>query len=371
MRKNYYKLMTISLLLLAMQACKKDSDTATMDEVMAVDVSEVITDSITLHRNYPGILKSAATVNVVGRVNGIILRQLYTAGEYVTKGTPLFEIEKTIYVNAVNEATAQLATAESEYTYNSKEYNAMTKAYAKDAVAEMDVIQAKSNMQQSEAAIKSAQAALSDAQTKLSYCTVVAPVSGFISDSPYNPGGYINGADSPVILATIYDNSSLQVNFNIEEDSFVEVFDEAKARNVSMKDIPLIFNDNLLHSYTAAISYMAPNVDTSTGTILLKGRIQNPYNELKSGMYATVRLPYKRLPHALLVRDAAISTDQRGKYLYTVNDSNRVVYTPIEVGELYQDSLRVVLNGIKPSDRYVTKALLKVRPGMQVKPLNK
>jgi RND family efflux transporter MFP subunit len=284
--------MILLLLIITAQSCKEVKASAE-DEDMPVDVSEVITDSITLHRSYPGILKSAATVNVVGRVNGIILRQLYKAGEYVTKGTPLFEIEKTIYINAVNEAAAQLATAESEYTYNSREYSAMTKAYAKDAVAEMEVIQAKSNMQQSEAAIKSAQAALSDAQTKLSYCTVVAPVSGFISDSPFNPGGYISGADSPVTLATIYDNSSLQVNFNIEEDSFVEIFDEAKARNVSMEDIPLIFNDNLLHSYTAAISYMAPNVDTSTGTILLKGRIQNPYNELKSGMYASVRLPYK------------------------------------------------------------------------------
>ena len=51
-----------------------------------------------------------------------------------------------------------------------------------------------------------------------------------------------------------------------------------------------------------------------------------------------------------------------------VNDSNTVVYTPIKVGPLYHDSLRVVVSGITPDSKYVTKALLKVREGMKVNP---
>ena len=76
---------------------------------------------------------------------------------------------------------------------------------------------------------------------------------------------------------------------------------------------------------------------------------------------------YKR--QAILIKDAAISTDQLGKYVYVVNDSNKVVYTPIKVGELYQDTLRIVSEGLSPADRYVTKAMLKVRDGMEVKPV--
>lgn len=69
----------------------------------------------------------------------------------------------------------------------------------------------------------------------------------------------------------------------------------------------------------------------------------------------------------MLVRDASIGTDQLGKYLYVVNDSDKVVYTPIEVGGLYRDSMRVVTKGISPESRYITSALLKVRDGMPVK----
>ncbi len=100
----------------------------------------------------------------------------------------------------------------------------------------------------------------------------------------------------------------------------------------------------------------------------IKIKLDNRDGELKDGMYATVHLPVKRDNHALLVKDAAISSNQKGKYVYTIGKNNKVVYTPIEVGELYQDSLRVVLSGLKPDSKYVTKALLKVRDGMTVKP---
>ena len=86
-------------------------------------------------------------------------------------------------------------------------------------------------------------------------------------------------------------------------------------------------------------------------------------------MYVTISLPYGIDPKAVLVKDAAISTDQLGKYMYVVNDSNKVVYTPIEAGELYQDSLRGINKGIKSGDKYVTKALLTVRNGESVKPV--
>ena len=70
----------------------------------------------------------------------------------------------------------------------------------------------------------------------------------------------------------------------------------------------------------------------------------------------------------MLIKDAAIGTDQLGKYVYVVNDSDKVVYTPITVGDVYRDSMRIVNSGLSPDSRYVTRALLKVRDGMKVKP---
>lgn len=109
-------------------------------------------------------------------------------------------------------------------------------------------------------------------------------------------------------------------------------------------------------------------MDSSTGTLALEGKIQNRDNLLKDGMYVTIDLPYGVEPHAILVRDASIGRDQRGSYLYLVNDSNKVIYRHIETGDLYRDSLRIVNEGLKPSDRYVTNAMITVTAGETVKP---
>ncbi len=136
---------------------------------------------------------------------------------------------------------------------------------------------------------------------------------------------------------------------------------------------PLIvsLNDGGKTTYMAQLDYLAPSVELSTGTLTMRAIVPNPKHRLTSGLYVTIAVPYSYQSTAMLVDDAAIGVDQSGRYLYLVSDSNRVVYRHIQVGEVVQDTLRVVTSGVAPTDRYVTKALLKVRPNMQVHPVLK
>jgi multidrug efflux pump subunit AcrA (membrane-fusion protein) len=70
------------------------------------------------------------------------------------------------------------------------------------------------------------------------------------------------------------------------------------------------------------------------------------------------------------VQDASIGTDQRGEYLYVVDTDDCVKYRPITVGQIVDDSLRIVTAGLLPDERYVTKALMKVREGMKIQPIS-
>ncbi len=358
------------LAVLLLVGCHKKKTEDDANAPMPVSVLAVGEDSILIRQTYPGVLTAKSQADVVARVNGTILNQLFKPGDYVRSGQPLFTIESTIYRDAVKEAQAQLSDANSAYGYASRQYDAMKRALASDAVAEMEVIKAKSTMEQAQAQIRQAQAALKDAQTKLGYCTVRAPFSGYITDATLKPGAYVGGEMSPVKLATVYDNSTLEVTFSIPDGAYIEMFTSGAGRqHLNFNDMPITFSQPLAHDYSGSVSYLAPSVNTSTGTLELKARVNNPYNELKDGMYATIALPFRSEAHAMLVKDASVQTDQRGPYLYIVNDSNKVVYTPIKTGELYQDSLRVVESGVKPGELYVSKALLKVRPGVKVKPI--
>lgn len=359
----------VSGLSLAAVSCHNGSHFAETAEAEKIDVAVPEVRSIIIYNTYPGTLTANSSVDVKAKVNGTILSKNYVSGAPVKKGQSLFTIDASLYRDALNQAEAALATAKSTCDYAKEHYEAVKKALESDAVSKMEVIQAESAYKQAEASIMQAEAALSTARTRLAYCNVTAPIDGDITDNSISVGNYVSGEAEPFTLCTIYDNSTMLVNFAIADDEFLNLLNSMNSNDsLDLKNLPVVFSESLPHSYTAVLDYMAPAMKTSTGTLNLQAKIDNPYKELRSGMYAKVKLPSGRLENAVLVKDASIGTDQLGKYLYVVNDSNKVVYTPVTVGDLYCDTLRVINKGLRPGERYVTKALLKVRDGMTVNP---
>lgn len=348
-------------------ACSSnDKNSAGQDSPLAVDVAYPAVDSVTIYKEYPAQLQALTDVAVVARVSGNITAKHFTDGQYVRKGDALFSIDDTQFRDAVTQAQAALETAIAQTDYATRQYAAMQKALESDAVSRMEVEQAKSAMNQGNASIKNARAALSNAQTNLGYCTVRALSSGHISAATADIGDFVTAGTSP--LATIYDDSALNAEFGIEDISYLKLINSPE--HPELKNVPVTLADSLDNNiYTGSLTYVAPDVDPSTGTITLKLRIDNANGTLKSGMYANVYLPVEVVKDALLVKDSSTGSSQFGRYLYTLNDSDKVEFTQIEIGDLYHDSLRIVKSGITPGTRYVTKALLKVRPGMAVKPI--
>lgn len=366
------KKFTIAILavvaLLTVSCHKKDKPQRPVPEV---EVAEVQVQSVLVGKTYPAYLSANDKADLVARVNGNLVEDMDFGGKFVSEGTVLFRIRNEQYVDAVNQAEAQLRNARAAGEYAESNYRAMLKALESDAVSRMEVLQAKSALDRCRGDIKSAEAALSDARTTLGYCTIRAPFAGRVTKASYDPGSYLAGAASPVVIATIYDDDVMNVNFAMDNRSFAEMqerlSDTAFAR--SLQNIPLLFDVPLERVYTATYKYAAPAVDRETGTVNMQITTPNGHGELRDGMFCKVRMPQQQVRDAILVRDASIGTDQLGNFVYTVDSMDRVALTHIQTGDLYQDTLRLVTKGLKPGDRYVTKALLKVRDGMEIKPV--
>lgn len=367
--KTYLPIILFAAATVALGGCRKKESAA--PATPEVQVANPLVDSVTLHKTYPGYIRAMNSADIVARVNGVLLQQYYHEGDHVERGQLLFAIDPSKYQDALQQAQASLKTAQSQYDYYSRQYEAMKKALEGDAVSQMEVIQSESNMNQAKASIQNAKAAVATASENLGYCTIRAPRSGRISIATMSTGNYVNGEGSPVKLATIYDDSDVKAIFAIEDAQYELMMNESKVdRTKLLKSIPLTFQQDLPHTYTCDLAYTSPNIETSTGTLALEGHLSNKYNELKDGMFVSVDLPYGTNPKAILINDAAIGTDQLGKYIYVVNDSDKVEYRSIEIGEVYHDTLRIVNKGITPSERYVTKAMLTVRNGETVKPVS-
>ena len=366
------KLMYIFLVLSVLTGCKEKKDAGAMKGMptLAISVAKPIVKDITLTKDYPGYLTTEKTVNLVARVNGTLQSVSYAPGGRVKKGQLLFVIEPTLYNDKVAQAEAELKTAQAQLEYARNNYSRMKEAVKSDAVSQIQVLQSESSVTEGVAAVSNAEAALSTARTNLGYCYVRAPFDGTISKSTVDIGSYVGGSLQPVTLATIYKDDQMYAYFNVADNQWLEM---SMNNQQPTKDLPKKIMVQLgkegTESYPATLDYLSPNVDLNTGTLMVRANFDNPQGVLKSGLYVSITLPYGDADHAILVKEASIGTDQLGKFLYAVNDSDIVHYRHIEIGQLINDTLRQVLGGLSPQERYVTEALMKVRDGMKIKPI--
>ena len=366
------KLMYIFLVLSVLTGCKEKKDAGAMKGMptLAISVAKPIVKDITLTKDYPGYLTTEKTVNLVARVNGTLQSVSYAPGGRVKKGQLLFVIEPTLYNDKVAQAEAELKTAQAQLEYARNNYSRMKEAVKSDAVSQIQVLQSESSVTEGVAAVSNAEAALSTARTNLGYCYVRAPFDGTISKSTVDVGSYVGGSLQPVTLATIYKDDQMYAYFNVADNQWLEM---SMNNQQPTKDLPKKIMVQLgkegTESYPATLDYLSPNVDLNTGTLMVRANFDNPQGVLKSGLYVSITLPYGEADHAILVKEASIGTDQLGKFLYAVNDSDIVHYRHIEIGQLINDTFRQVLGGLSPQERYVTEALMKVRDGMKIKPI--
>lgn len=373
MKTNKFILLSImTLCMIALLGCNDKGKKRTTSSIPKVSVARPYVMPIVLHKEYPGYLLSNNIVDVVSRVSGYVTLQNFSSGQYINEGDLLYIIEPTVYENEVSKAEANLKSAKASLDYYENNYQRMLEASKSDAISQIDLIQAETNVRTAKANVQTAEANLKTAQNTLSYCYVKAPISGFLTTSGAGEGEYVSGSDgSPFKLTTIYNNDPMYAYFNIEDNQYLMIKISSENWDSSLPNkVYVSMQEGNFSPIEATPNYISPFVNLKTGTLTLRALFENSKYDLKSGMYCTVSLPYGEIDNAILIPDASTGTDQLGRYIYVVDKNNTVSYRHIEVGEIINDSLIHVKSGLNPDEQFVTKALLKVRSGMKVEPIN-
>lgn len=370
-----YKFISLTIMALGFalifHSCKDKRKENQVNAIPKVSIAHPYVMSITLNKDYPGYLQASNIIQVVGRVSGYVTKQNFSSGQYVNAGDLLYIIDPSIYENQLNQAKADLHSAEASLDYYRNNYQRMLEASKSEAISQIDLIQAETNVRTAEANVERSKAALKTAEKTLSYCYIKAPISGNVSTSGASEGEYVDGSISPVLLTTVYNNNPMFAYFNIEDNQYLKMKSSSKNWTSPLPEkVYVNMQEGRFSQIEATPNYISPFVNLKTGTLMLRAVFDNNNSDLKSGMYCTVSLPYGENEAAILIPDASTGTDQSGRYIYVVDKDNIVSYRHIEVGEIINDSLIHVTSGLSPEERFVTKALLKVRAGMKVEPIN-
>jgi RND family efflux transporter MFP subunit len=119
------------------------------------------------------------------------------------------------------------------------------------------------------------------------------------------------------------------------------------------------------YPYAGQIDFTDNRLDSTTGTLRVRGVFSNKERVLTPDLSVRIRVPLGEPQPALLVSEAAIVTDLDRKFLYILNDKNEVEQHPVVLGGLHE-GMRVVQGGVKVGDWIVVSNLQRVRAGMTV-----
>jgi RND family efflux transporter MFP subunit len=337
-----------------------------------VTVSAPLQRQIVDWDEFVGRFEAIQTVQVRPRVSGYIDKVAFTDGDIVRKGQVLFVVDPRPYEAALAEATAAQKSAE-----------------ASDANAEIELSRAKKLLEQgfisrsaydarlaqertADAAVRQAKAQVAARALDVSFTRVASPIAGRVSYHRVDIGNLVSATGAePTLLTTVVSLNPIHFVFTGSEAVYLKYqrADRAGTRTSSRyasNPVDIQLQDETGYDWHGRMNFVDNAVDSS-GTIRGRAVVPNPDNFLTPGMYGRMRLLGSGAYTALLVPDAAVSTDQSDKVVMVVGPTGAVQPRKVQLGPIV-DGLRVIRGGLAPTDRVIIEGQQRIRPGMKVAP---
>src|SRR5215469_13530736 len=260
-----------------------------------VTVQRPVQRDVTQYLEQTGQVGAVNSVDLTARVQGYLQDIGYRDGDFVGKGTNLFTIEPAPYRAQLDQAKANLASAEAKAVFDrvqEKRYSALARA---DATSRQQAESALSDRDSADAALLQARAALEQAKITYSYTHVAAPFDGFVAAHQASVGALVGG-NQPTLLATIVQLDPIWVNFNVSEQDVLRVRASIAARGLTatdLHDVPVEIGrqDEAGYPHTGHLDYIAPQVDSGTGTLAVRAIFTNTDRVLRPGYFVHIRIP--------------------------------------------------------------------------------
>jgi RND family efflux transporter MFP subunit len=331
---------------------------------------------VTIFADFTGNTQAIESVEIRARVDGFLEKFTFVPSSFVRKGQLLFVIEQAPYIADRDRAEAEVASAKAAFERTESDLDRLTQAVKKNAVSQQEVTRATAERDQAIAAQASASANLKAAEIDLAYTEVHSPINGIVSRNFVDPGNLVSRSEA-TLLAAVFNIDPIYVYFEVNEQliaRFLERFGGMSGRRPSPEDAEVVPGDNpafvtvdgVDRVFEGHLDYIDPAADPDTGTLQVRAILPNPEGKLLPGFFVRIRLPGETLEGALLVPETALSTDLGGRYLLLVDDEGIVQKRYVEPGQLEEDQMRVVTEGLEAGERFITEGLQRARPGMPV-----
>lgn len=324
---------------------------------MAIVSTEIVSGLITYPANVVPLLETELRAEVTGYITNIYV----TDGAKVSKGQRLYEIDRTRYQAAYDQAKANLAIAKANLDRVQTDLQRYQTLSDKDAIAKQTLDYAYTDLNNQKAQVQSAEAALTTALTNLQRSVIVAPFSGTIGISQVRTGALVSAGTT--LLNTVSSTDPIAVEFQINEKD-ISTFTKLQQEGTSSQ-IFATLPDGSRYEAPGKIATIDRAVDSQTGTLRVRAAFANPSNLLRAGMNTTLNVQTTSVEEEVVIPYKAVF-EQLGVFnVYTVNDSSQVEVKQISLGHKIGDKV-IIKSGLNNGEKIVTEGVASIRPGATV-----
>jgi membrane fusion protein, multidrug efflux system len=337
-------------------AIERPQDTA----AVPVTVAKVERRTIPVELRAIGTGQPFKTVSVESQVAGIVKEVHYQQGQLVRKGELLISLDQSPFLAALSQAKAALARDKAQAQLDQAQLDRYDELYKQGVVSKEEYDQYLATSAAARATVNVDEAAVQTANIQLSYCSIYAPISGITGAQLVYPGATVKANDVPV-LVIINQVSPIYVDFSVPQQ-YLETVKRVMTRSrLAVQATPT--GDS--RPENGFLTFVNNTVDSSTGTIALRGSFTNGDRRLWPGQFSNVLLRLGEQQNVLVVPSQAIQAGQQGDYAFVTKPDMTVDVRQVNVGQTV-DNQTEILQGLSLGETVVTDGQVRLVPGTKV-----
>ncbi|GAB3659219.1 efflux RND transporter periplasmic adaptor subunit [Echinicola sediminis] len=349
----------------AVSSCGTEATTQ-RDQPQAVSVraTKVSMAHVTGLDTYPGTVVPLNEIEIRPQVSGYITQIFVKDGQQVKKGQKLYEIDRSKYQAAYEQAKANLKSAKANLERVRKDLERYEALDKQEAIAKQQLDYAQADILTAESQVAAAEAQVRSTATDYNYSLITAPFAGTVGISQVRLGAQVSQGQS--LLNSLSSDDPVLVDFVVNEKDIRRFSRMLNNEELPDSTFSIRFGQKDLYAHYGELTTIDRAVGRRSGTINMRVKFPNPERELIAGMTVNLKVLNQDIGEQLTIPFKAV-TEQMGEYfVYVVDEGNTVHQQNVKLGSKAGADI-VVREGLKPGQVIVTEGIQKLREGAKVK----
>ena len=354
-----------SALLLAPWVIHAQATNATPTPPLLVTTAVAKSDPVQQTFTGTGTAVALSSVTIHARVDGQLESVQFEEGQSVRAGQVLAQLDPRTYQALLDQAKATKAKDEATLANAQADLKRYQNLIKDDATTQQVLDTQTALVNQLSATVQSDTAQVSYATVQLAYTTITAPISGRVGARLIDPGNIVHASDSSG-LVVINQVDPIGLQFSVPERHLQTVQHAVSGGQKQRLKVDAIDRNTNQVLGSGELVLVNNQIDTTSGTVLLKARIHNTNTHLWPGQSVNARLHLATLNDVVTIPAAAVQRSQNGMFVWLVGKDDTVRNQAVSVTQIEgQDA--IIGKGLKSGDRVVADGFYRMVPGAHIK----